>query len=109
MVLAMYLMTRLSFHREWLRTDFLQNTTLFPATPKFQDSEPGSRISIGLLVNYIFFGLIVFTLLGMREYFIIGYAFFASLWCPTVIWDQYSKAQKLLNVRRTSKHTKIEK
>ena len=105
MLYSLYTMTRLSFHREWLRTDFLQSRLPDAVSPDFDGASSKPLFSISPLINYIFAMLIIASVFDIRQFFVVGYTGFAVAWGVTVLWSQHKAARIMLNIHRKSRHT----
>lgn len=104
-LLSLYVMTRFSFHREWLKADYLQGTLRDASRPDPEHGPAGPSIPGSLLFNYLFVGLIVTTIVDLKAPFLVGYLILSAVWGALVLWNHSFAARRVLNVRRVSRHS----
>ncbi len=104
-LLSLYVMTRFSFHREWLKADYLQGTLRDAPRPDPEHGPRGPSIPGSLLFNYLFVGLIVTAIVDVKAPFLVGYLILSAVWGALVLWNHSFAARRVLNVRRASRHS----
>ena len=105
LLFALYTMTRFSFHREWMRADFLARRLTDPGAAVKRSGASRYIIPSSALFNYLFVGLIVVAAVNLKEQFLLGYLALSGLWGVQALWNQHSAAARTLNVHRVSRHS----
>jgi hypothetical protein len=103
-----YFMTRYSFHREWLRSDFLQGKVPTAKPPDLDWKYPGPSVPSHLLFDYLFVGLVLTTIFDLKQQFLIGFFALSASWGVLILWNQLHTATKVLRIPRTSRHATAE-
>ena len=101
---VLFAQARLSFHREWVRTDHLQGKLMVAPPPDLEWTPSGPIIPTSFLNIYLYAGIVVATISGIRPYFLAGYAILAFMWGAVFLRNQYFIATRILNLPRRSRH-----
>lgn len=101
---AFYVMTRYSFHRDWLKNDVLEGRADAMDLSHLGTSQPRLRISGGMLLDATSMGLMVSIYPGAREVSLGLIALLLAAWGVLTIRAELLAASANLKVWRRSRH-----
>ena len=103
-----YFITRYSFHREWLRSEFLRSRVPTAEPPDLDWKYPGPSIPSFLLFDFLFIGLLAGAIFDLKPQVLIASVALSTSWGILTLWNQYHTATRVLKVPRISRHATTE-